>query len=627
MKYPAFKSKIRGCVIALILTSQIFAVPDANKEVLSQKILLENTIHQRVSDAVYRILRHENFIVNVNVVMESMPSQEDTTIYERPEERAKSTPEQAIFKQSLGQQSKKTLSSEPTAIQSTEKKTRTVLKKRPIKTNIPSDIPGFPGIQSPGFELYEEEVPYAEDNTNDVIYAAEEDLSRMASIGDTTSIEVAAEASITMDENEVILEEDLQTVSENMASDQKLVEYTQADSPRLSRHTVASSTGPSLRVNKMEMTVILEDPVSPQIVENIRTVAMVASHFNRERGDKLQVMTADFQGAKNNKPDTEQLLLKSIAEKMTAIEARQKSENENQRIKDLEAQQERMRLEQANKEAQQVEMDRLRQQELVKQKAHEVELAKIRQAEEDRIRQREDELNDLRQQEEARLADERRQLFEAQQDQAKDRLRQDSLRLALLTEQLSDLKKQLSSVDLEEEQRMKLELEQKRREAERSAIRDREKELKKQLDEIENQRLQASMLPEEDDNTLPLFIVGAAVLLLLAILVGAMMGGRGRRAELLPAPSSAEQRDDVPEEVVETKPVVEEPQETAIPEVDQELIGEVDSIKKSVVSLAVSKPGSASSIVKEWLKDTGAEEEAEEEPAEEKNGKKKKGSK
>jgi hypothetical protein len=631
MKYPALKSMITGvAVITLVMISQVFALPDTNKEVLSQKILLENTVHQRVSDAVYRILRHENFIVNVNVVMEATPSQQYTTIYERPEAKGKTTPEQAVLKQSL--QAKSTNASSGTgssALVVPELKTRTVLKKRPIQTNVPSDIPGFPGIQSPGFELYEEEVPYEEDNTNDVIYAAEDDLSRMANLADTNSViqTPAAEASLALDENEVILEETIQPESEKK-QDQTIVGYTDVESPRMSRHTVASTTGPSLRVRKMELTVILEDPVSPQIVENIRTVAMVASHFNRERGDKLQVMTADFQGAKSKSPDTEQLLLKSIAEKMTAIESRQKAETENQRIKELENQQERMRLEQAAKDAQQAELAKLRQQEIDKQKEHEAELARIRQAEEDRIRQREAELDALRQQEEARLAEERRQLFEAQQEQARDRLRQDSLRLALLTEQLSDLKNQLSSVDLEEEQRLKLELEQKRREAERSAIRDREEDLKRQLSEIENQRLQASMLPEEDDKALPILILGAGVLLLLAILVGALMGSRSRRADRLPEHTDTEDKPEA-EEAPEPPPAKETPDVVEKPEVDQELMSEVDSIKKSVVSLAVSKPGSASSIVKEWLKDAGAEEGAEEEePAEEKNGKnKKKGSK
>jgi DNA repair exonuclease SbcCD ATPase subunit len=332
-------------------------------------------------------------------------------------------------------------------------------------------------------------------------------------------------------------------------------------------------------------------------------------------------MTADFQGAKSDKPDTEQILLKSIAEKMTAIEARQKEETENKRIKELEAEQERMRLDQANKEARDVELEKLKKQEAEQQRAHEAELARIRQEEQDRIRQREQELADLREQEQARLDEERRQIFEAQQEAAKDRLRQDSLRLALLTEQLDDLKRQLSAVDLEEEQRLKLELEQKRREAEQTAIRDREEKLKQQMAELETQRLQASVIPEEDDNMLPLFLIGAAVLVAIAILLGAMMGGR-RRTEFAPAGGPVID-EDIPEARREPEVIEDDYPE---PDIDPELLNEVDGIKKSVVSLAVSKPGNASNIVKEWLKDTGATEEAEAEEAaeEESNGKNKK---
>jgi len=622
MKYPAFKNVIAGVAItSLMLISQVFAVSDTNKEVLSQKILLENTIHQRVSDAVYRILRHENFIVNVNIVMEATAAQKYTTVYETSaQQKGKISPEQQIYSQSLNNTAGLPSPSKTTTSSPDSKKTRTVLKKRPIKTDTPSDIPGFPGIQSPGFELYEEEVPVEEDNSIDVVYAADEELDRVAELPDTTP-EVAAEASLSLAEDEVILEEGLETVSGSTKKDEALVDYATTRTPHLSTHTVASMSGPSLSVKKMELTVILEDPISPQVIENIRTVTMVAAHFNRERGDKLQVMTADFQGKKDKKPDTEQLLLKSIAEKMTAIEARQKAETENKQIKDLEAQQERMRLEQANKTAQDAELARIREEERVKQQAHEAELAKIRAQDEERIRQRENELKDLRMQEGARLAEERRQMFEAQQDQARDRLRQDSLRLALLSEQLTDLKKQLSAVDLEEEQRLKLTLEQKRREAEKSAIKEREDKLKQQMDDLQNQRLQASMIPEDEDNLLWVFIIGAAVLVGLAIVIGSLMGGRRRTSDYSPG-HDEDQAPSMPEPEPEPERMSEEDIE---PEIDHELIDEVDSIKKSVVSLAVSKPGSASSIVKEWLQDTGeAEEEELETVEEEKNGKSKK---
>jgi hypothetical protein len=103
------------------------------------------------------------------------------------------------------------------------------------------------------------------------------------------------------------------------------------------------------------------------------------------------------------------------------------------------------------------------------------------------------------------------------------------------------------------------------------------------------------------------------------------MGGR-RQAPDLPPSQDIGLADVEPEPSPEVEA---EPEEDVIPqpEIDPELVDEVDSIKKSVVSLAVSKPGSASSIVKEWLQDTGEAEEEEESEGEEEeksNGKKKK---
>jgi len=140
------------------------------------------------------------------------------------------------------------------------------------------------------------------------------------------------------------------------------------------------------------------------------------------------------------------------------------------------------------------------------------------------------------------------------------------------------------------------------------------------MDELESQRLQASVIPDDKDNILWLLIMGAGVLVALAIILGAMMGGRRRSNDTPPAPEMVQapvEETPIPEEVVEEEEIPE-------PAVDPELVGEVDSIKKSVVSLAVSKPGSASSIVKDWLKDTGEPENPEESTEEETNGKKKK---
>ncbi len=618
MKHPANTLK-KYMMTGFLLLIFSFALAAANtEEVLSQKILLENTIHQRVSDAVYRVLRNENFIVNVNVDMEVVPSQEYTTVYETPTEAAE---EEGTLR---SQGTPAGLPVDESAVAADPKargtQTKKVLKKRPIETGIPSDIPGFPGIQKPGFELYEEEIEVPVEEG--VVYA-EADDPRLAA-PDTTQEEVDVESPADMD----VREEDIEgrRLGEEAAS--ASIEYGEMTPPRLKQHQVRSTSAPTYRVRNMELTIILEDPVTPQVIENIRTVAMVAAHFNRERGDELKVMTAAFQGGEGEpEADAEELLLKSIAEKMTAIEARQREAEENRKVEELKAEQERLTRDQQAQQEQDTELRKLRELEEARISQREEELKQLREEEERRQLQREEEMRTLREAEEQRLAEERRRIFEAQQQQARERLRQDSLRLALLTEQLSDLKSQLSAVDLEEEQRLKIELEQKRREAEREALEEQQHQLKSRLQELEEAKLKASVQPASFmDSNLAFLIIGAAALVAFAIALAVLMSGRRRAAALAampplepvdvlepePEPEPEPEMEEEPEPEPEFEEESEADQMVASATAERKLKDEVDSIKKSVVSMAVSKPGSASNIIKEWLQDTGIEESDEE---------------
>ena len=47
-------------------------------------------------------------------------------------------------------------------------------------------------------------------------------------------------------------------------------------------------------VRNMEISIILQEGAAPELIENIRQVVMVASRFNRPRGDVLSIMTASF---------------------------------------------------------------------------------------------------------------------------------------------------------------------------------------------------------------------------------------------------------------------------------------------------------------------------------------------
>ncbi len=624
MKYPQ-KRTISSLAMGLLLslTTIALAAAGSSEEALSQKILLENTIHQRVSDAVYRVLRNENFIVNVNVDMEVVPAQEYTTVYETPGEEQR----EYISTSNTGS----TLAPPPIEIPGESEPggptTKKVLKKRPIKTRMSSDIPGFPGIQRPGFELYEEEVPVEAEQP--VIYA-EEGEAQFQEVDTTEGLIRKPYQEIPADTE--VREESLE--GESMAGGNAAsadIRFEEPAQPVLTRHTVASTSAPSFRVKGVQMTIILEDPVSPETVENIRTVAMVASHFDRERGDELQVMTADFKGSGDkNQADAEELLLKSIAEKMTSIEARTQQQEEARKVKETEEKALRDKQLAEEKARREAELQQMREAEEQRVAQREAELKSIREAEEQRIKEREDELAAIRKAEEDRLAEERRKLFDAQQEQAQERLRQDSLRLALLTEQLSDLKDQLSAVDLEEEQKLKIELEQKRREAEKAALQEKQDALKNRLAELETQKLQAASVPETArlDSTLVYLILGAAVLLAFVIALAVLMSGRRRRlppasepdfaAAPTPVEPGTELEDEIAEDVVEGAG----PDDEALAMVEQanterKLRDEVNTIKKSVVSMAVSKPTSASNIIETWLKDTGTPAESpegEEEP-------------
>ena len=55
------------------------------------------------------------------------------------------------------------------------------------------------------------------------------------------------------------------------------------------------------------------------MIENIRQLVMMASRFNRSRGDVLSIMTASFKERRDEK-SAEQILLKAIAEKIESLE-------------------------------------------------------------------------------------------------------------------------------------------------------------------------------------------------------------------------------------------------------------------------------------------------------------------
>ena len=47
-------------------------------------------------------------------------------------------------------------------------------------------------------------------------------------------------------------------------------------------------------VKRVDISLILQEGAAPELIENIRQLTMAAANFNRNRGDKLTIMTASF---------------------------------------------------------------------------------------------------------------------------------------------------------------------------------------------------------------------------------------------------------------------------------------------------------------------------------------------
>jgi flagellar biosynthesis/type III secretory pathway M-ring protein FliF/YscJ len=84
-------------------------------------------------------------------------------------------------------------------------------------------------------------------------------------------------------------------------------------------------------IKRQEINVILEDGISPEIIENVRQVVAVAAHYDRARGDVISIMTANFKKSPD-KDATETIILKNIAEKIDDIERRQTAAEYNARF-------------------------------------------------------------------------------------------------------------------------------------------------------------------------------------------------------------------------------------------------------------------------------------------------------
>ena len=89
---------------------------------------------------------------------------------------------------------------------------------------------------------------------------------------------------------------------------------------RVQSKTLTNRVPAIAAVKRLQISIILQEGAAPELIENIRQVVMVASRFDRTRGDVLSIMTASFKERRDEK-SAEQVLLKNIADKLEVLQS------------------------------------------------------------------------------------------------------------------------------------------------------------------------------------------------------------------------------------------------------------------------------------------------------------------
>ncbi|NQT97609.1 MAG: hypothetical protein HQ562_07700 [Candidatus Marinimicrobia bacterium] len=368
---------------------------------------------------------------------------------------------------------------------------------------------------------------------------------------------------------------------------------------------VVTDRKPSIaRVRKMDISLILQEGAAPELIENIRQIVMVASRFNRARGDALSIMTASFKERRDQR-SAEAILLKSIADKVEAMEKQRKTEAVTAE-KDWRQELEDYKQE----EAQRREKDRT---------YFESELSKIEMAARTR----------------------------AFQQEKRDILQRDSLRLINLNQEIQALRSQMSSAALSEPEAQATQVRVAQIEGERSALDAQISEKIATLESVQTEldKRQGGM------NNLPLYLMGMLTFLsVIALVIVLVMTNRTKPRYAPPPPWMMQQqrprkKKRVPKKVVSAEEPAPQPVAPIAPVAQPAPVAtsppppvaddpgvmrsEINDMRKAVVSMSVGQPETATRIVREWMQEEAPPEPAEseaapEEESEETKGKKKK---
>jgi flagellar biosynthesis/type III secretory pathway M-ring protein FliF/YscJ len=334
------KTSLSRVILTGVLIVSLLAALDAQDNqlsYLSQKLMLENSIRERITVALEKLLDDTRFVVDVKAEVELTPVEQTQTIIKQPPTTPKTAAQTTPSQPAAGKTPSGTI---PT----TQKPTTTT--------------PDIGSLPLPGFEF----------------------------------TPPPATTQPTTEPTQKMLTEETKPVTTTPTEEQVAPTVEEVSQPVYTTQVQKYSV-PVPVVKRLDINIILEDGISPDMIENVRQVAQVAAHFDRARGDAISIMTASFK-KKKEQDAAEAVILKSIAEKIDDLERKQTEAERAARIE----QQKRL-------ERQAIVRDSLRVEELKRQiaelqaqmQAPQVDEQQRRQAQEQQSL-REQEINALREQ-------------------------------------------------------------------------------------------------------------------------------------------------------------------------------------------------------------------------------------
>ena len=459
-----------GFVLGLILSMGL----GQSNGYLAQKLMIENNLRKRISDALEKVIDNRKYVIDVSVDLEISSAFENQTTY---------SPNGGI----------ESLKAAEDMLSATDSPPR-----------------GSVGLPIPGFD-----------------FTAEPPTKEPSSNPETTPMDSPVEDNV--------------------------VSRTQTEM----RPSMAS-------VRNMEISIIIQEGAAPELIENIRQVVMVASRFDRPRGDVLSIMTASFKERRDEK-SAEQVLLKNIAEKLESLES------QRERLGEVDWKQELENYK--DSEAERRQEDRL----YFQSKLAEFETAARDQS----------------------YGQEREAM-----------LRQDSVRLQALNEEIQNLKSFLGTADLSDSSATQAQSSVQEKIEEKASLDSQISEKLAMLDKVQSDLDNQPRGGGNNGMIIFVSILGAIVIILIVVLVMLLMNKPKQQMPppwMMYPPRRPKKKVSVSEEKINAseppaQPIVQAAAPlTPAPEDVAVLQSEVNDMKQAVVSMSVGQPQAATKIVKDWI--------------------------